>query len=169
MTANVKETNNNDNNNNNNNNNDNNNNNNNNDLISTSANNVSPMEYVNWRNEKVKNRNYNIYYDLVFNLLLGLKCFRTLIRKSNSGYIMAGRQKAAPIMFIGKHIYKILILNNMKIRVEAPAEVHNFINQNKSFSRSCNPCRGEGGDYITESENKHLKSHRSPGIPTPNS
>ena len=140
-----------------------------NDLISTSANNVSPMEYVNWRNEKVINRNYNIYYDLVFNLLLGLKCFRAGIRKNNSGYIMAGRQKAAPIMFIGKHIYKVLILNNMKIRVEAPAKVRNFINQNKSFSRSCNPCTGEGGDYITESKNKHLKSHRSPGIPTPNS
>ena len=54
---------------------------------------------------------------------------------------MAGWQKAASITFIGKHIYKSLILNNTKIGVEAPAEVCNFINQNKSFSRSGDPCR----------------------------
>ena len=65
--------------------------------------------------------------------------------------------------------YKSLILNDMKIRVEALAEVRNFINQNESFSRSDDSCRGEGGDYITEIENKHLKSHLSPGIPTVNS
>ena len=54
----------------------------------------------------------------------------------------------------------------MKIRVEAPAEVRNFMNQSESFSRSGDPFRGEGGDYITETENKHLKSHLSLGIPT---
>ena len=57
----------------------------------------------------------------------------------------------------------------MKICLEVPAELHNFINQNKSFSRSGDPCRGEGGNYITETENKHLKSHLSPGISTVNS
>ena len=31
------------------------------------------------------------------------------------------------------------------------------------------PCRGEGGDYITETENKHLNLHLLPGIPTVNS
>ena len=66
---------------------------------------------------------------------------------------MACQQKVAPIMFIGKHIiYKLSILNDMKIRVEVPAEVHNFTNQNKSFSRSGDRCSGEGGDYITETE-----------------
>ena len=82
---------------------------------------------------------------------------------------MAGWQKAAPIMFIGKHIYKSVILNDMKLHVEAPAEVCNLINQNESFSRSGDPCRGEGGDYITETENKHLKSYLPPGVPTVNS
>ena len=83
---------------------------------------------------------------------------------------MAGRQKAAPIMLIGKCIiYESLILNDMKMRVQAPAEVRNFINQNESFSRLADPCRAESGDYITEAENKHLKSHLSPGIPTVNS
>ena len=64
--------------------------------------------------------------------------------------------------------YNHLILNDMKIGVEAPAVVTNFINQKESFSRSGDPCRGEGGDYITETENKHLKLHLSPGIPTVN-
>ena len=92
------------------------------------------MEYVNWQNKKVINPSYNFYYDLVFNLLLGLKCFRAGIRKNNSDYVMAGRRKAAPIMSIGKHvIYKSLILNDMKIRVEAPAEVRNSINQTNLF------------------------------------
>ena len=122
-------------------------------LIDTNADNVSPMEYVNWRNEKDINPNYNFYYDLVFNILLGLKCFRAGIGKNNSDYAVACQQKVAPIMFIGKHIiYKLSILNDMKIRVEVPAEVHNFINQNKSFSRSGDRCSGEGGDYITETE-----------------
>ena len=65
---------------------------------------------------------------------------------------MTGWQKVAPIMFIGKHIYKSLVLNDMKICLEVPAELHNFINQNKSFSRSGDPCRGEGGNYITEKQ-----------------
>ena len=64
--------------------------------------------------------------------------------------------------------YNHLILNDMKIRVEAPAVVINFINQNESFSRSGDPCRGEGGDYITETENKYLKLHLSPCIPIVN-
>ena len=72
-------------------------------LIKANADNVSLMEYVNRRNEKVINPNYSFYYDLVFNLLLGLKCFRAGIRKNNSDYVMAGWQKAAPNMFIGKH------------------------------------------------------------------
>ena len=70
-------------------------------LMNTNAHNVSPMEYVNWRNEKIINPNYNFYYDLVFNILLGLKCFRAGIRKNNSNYAMAGQQKVAPIIFIG--------------------------------------------------------------------
>ena len=28
--------------------------------------------------------------------------------------------------------------------------------------------RGEGGNYVTKIENKHLKSHLSPGVPTRN-
>ena len=88
----------------------------------------SPQEFVIWRNEKVINPNYNFYYDLVFNLLLGLKCFRAGVRKNNSDYMLAGRQKAAPIMFIGKHvIYKSLIVNDMKLRAEAPEELQEYL------------------------------------------
>ena len=94
------------------------------------------MEYVNWQNKKVINPSYNFYYDLVFNLLLGLKCFRAGIRKNNSDYVMAGRRKAAPIMSIGKHIiYKSLILNGMKIRVEAPAKYATLLIKTNLFQR----------------------------------
>ena len=36
----------------------------------------------------------------------------------------------------------------------------------KSFLRSGNTYRGEGGDYITETDNKHIKGHLRPGIPS---
>ena len=71
-------------------------------------------------------------------------------------------------MFIGNHvIYGDLLINDMKIRVEAPPEVQKYIEDNEAFSRSGDPNRGEGGDYITENENRHLKSHLSPGYHIP--
>ena len=70
-------------------------------------------------------------------------------------------------MFSGKHgIYQPLIVKDMQIRVEAPPQVKLFIERNESFDRSGDNLRGEGGDYVTEVENKHLKSHLSPGVPT---
>ena len=40
---------------------------------------------------------------------------------------------------------------------------------NESFECYGDHFRGEGGDYVTETENKHVKSHLSPGVPTLNS
>ena len=82
-------------------------------------------------------------------------------------FALAGRQKVAPIMFIGNHMtYRDIIVNDMQIRVEAPDDINKFIARNESFSVSGHNCRGEGGDFITEIENKHLKSHLPPGVPT---
>ena len=101
--------------------------------------------FVQWKNERVINPNYNFYYDLVFNIFLGLKCFISGIRRNNSLYALAGRQKIAPLMFVGRHhIYKQLIVNDMKIRVEAPPKVATYITLNESFSRSGN----EGKEVI---------------------
>ena len=127
----------------------------------------SANHFVQWCCSNVKNPNYLLIYDITFNLLLGLRCFRSGIRRNNSKFALAGRQKVAPIMFVGNHIiYRDLLINDMKIRVEAPTEVKKYIEDNESFSRSGDPNRGEGGDYITENENRHLKSHLSPGVPT---
>ena len=72
----------------------------------------------------------------MFKILLGLKCFRSEIRLNNSLHALAGRQKTAPIIFIGNHhIYKDLILNDMKVRVQALAEVNDYISRNESFSQ----------------------------------
>ena len=62
--------------------------------------------------------------------------------------------------------YRDIIVNDMQIRVEAPDDINKFIARNESFSVSGHNCRGEGGDFITEIENKHLKSHLPPGVPT---
>ena len=110
---------------------------------------------------------YHLYYDVTFNLLLGLKCFRAGIRRSNSLFALAGRQKVAPcLLFIGNHmIYRDIIVNDMQIRVEAPDDINKFIARNELFSVSRDNCKEKGGDYITEIENKHLKSHLPPGVP----
>ena len=54
----------------------------------------------------------------------------------------------------------------MQIQIEAPEEIKTFISRNESYSRSGDPSKGEGGDYVTENENRHLKSHLSPGLPS---
>ena len=113
-------------------------------------------------NEQVINPNFNFYYDLIFTIMLGVKSYCAGIQCDNSDYAIAGCQTVVPVMFIGNHlIYQTLIINDMQIRVEAPPEVQECIIKNESFSRSGNTYHGEGGDYITETENKHVKGHKS--------
>ena len=54
----------------------------------------------------------------------------------------------------------------MRIQIEAPEKIKTFISKNKSYSRSGHPSKGEGGDYVTENENRYLKNHPSLGIPS---
>ena len=49
---------------------------------------------------------------------------------------------------------------------EAPEEIKTFISRNESYSRSGDPSKGEGGDYVTKNDNRYLKSHLSPGVPS---
>ena len=129
----------------------------------------SSVHFAQWK-KNVVNPNFNFYYDLVFKLLVGLKCFRCGIRQNNTNYMLAGRQTVAPIMYTGRHtIYQNLLLNDRTVRTAAPSEVRDFITNNESYSRSGEPNKGEGGDYITENENRALKSHLPPGVPTLNS
>ena len=75
--------------------------------------------------------------------------------------MLAGRQLVAPIMFTGNHVnYQPLIVNDMRIRLEAPPLLSEYI-------ESGDHLRGVGGDYVAEVENKHLKpftrgSHNKP-------
>ena len=46
----------------------------------------------------------------------------------------------------------------MQVRVEAPPDVQEYIMKNESFSRSGDTYHGEGGDYLTETENKQVTS-----------
>ena len=87
-----------------------------------------PNHFTVWRETEVKSNNYHLYYEIAFNVLLGMKFFRPGIQQ------------------------------NIK-------EIKTFISTNESYSRSGGPSKGEGGDYVTENENRHLKSHLSPGVP----
>lgn len=84
--------------------------------------------------------------------------------------MFVGRPTVAPIMYTGRHtIYQNLLLNDMTVRTAAPSEVRDFITNNEAYSRSGEPNKGEGGDYITENENRALKSQLPPDVPTLNS
>ena len=120
--------------------------------------------FVSRRNQRVVNPNFNFYYNLIFKIFLGLKCYRAGIRCNNSQHAMAGRQAIAPLMFIGNHlIYQTILLNDMKEQLEAPKEVYDFITGNVSFLRSGDEYKGEGGDLH---KNKHIKRHLGPDVPT---
>ena len=87
--------------------------------------------------------------------------------KQLSLFALAGRQKVIPITFINNHlICRDLIINGRRVRIEAPEEIKTFISRIESYSRSGDPSNREGGDYVTENENRHLKSHLSPGVPS---
>lgn len=69
-------------------------------------------------------------------------------------------------MFFNKHdIYCSIIYDDMKVRVLAPPQVQNCFKNNEAFSRTGNNFRREGEDYITETENKHLKNNFPKGVP----
>lgn len=100
-------------------------------------------------------------------MFLCLKSFRSGIRKNNSKFMLAGRQAVAPLMFIGKHrIYQHIIVRDLQIRSTAPDDVLNYIEKNESCSVSGGCTRGEGGDYIMEHNNRVLKEHLPPGVPS---
>ena len=125
-----------------------------------------PNNFTVWCNTKVKNNNYHLYYEIVFDILLGMKCFCSGIQWNNSLFTLAGRQKVTPLTFINNHlICRDLIINGRRVRIEAPEEI-TFISRIESYSRSGDPSNREGGDYVTENENRHLKSHLSPGVPS---
>ena len=118
-----------------------------------------PTHFTVWRDTEVKNNNYHLYYEIIFNILLGMKCFRSEIWQNNSLFALAGRQKVTPIMIINNHvIYRDLIRSTKEIKT--------FISRNESYSRSGDPSKGEGGDYVTKNDNRYLKSHLSPGVPS---
>ena len=52
------------------------------------------------------------------------------------------------------------------MRTKAPIEIKEFIENNEAYSRSGKQHVAEGGNYITENENRALKSHLPPGVPT---
>ena len=55
-----------------------------------------------------------LMYDLIFNIFLRLKCFRSDKRRNNSLHTLAERHKGSPIMFTGNHfMYKSSIMNDM--------------------------------------------------------
>ena len=54
----------------------------------------------------------------------------------------------------------------MKVHVLAPPPVEYYLKNNEAFFRIRNPFREKEGNYITETEYKHLKNNLCSGMPT---
>ena len=65
--------------------------------------------------------------------------------------------------FYSDLLFKIFL--SLKCYRAGMRRIYDFITSNKSFSRSSDEYR-EGGDYITENENKHIKGHLGPRVST---
>ena len=62
---------------------------------------MAVLGMLNWK-EQMKNRNFHFYYDLVFSVMLGPKCFCSSVQRNSSNFLLASRQKAGK-MFFKKH------------------------------------------------------------------
>ena len=63
--------------------------------------------------------------------MLGLKCLMSQVRRNNSQFYVAGRQKAAYVVFFNKHdIYRTILRNDMKTGALAPDAVNKYMAQN---------------------------------------
>ncbi|KAF0307062.1 hypothetical protein FJT64_021543 [Amphibalanus amphitrite] len=112
----------------------------------------------------------NNVYQLVrkfMNLLTAFNMMRTGIRRNNDRAMLAGRQKLAPVMFIGKHhIYQRLLIRDIVVRQQQPTPIRQYVANTSAYTVSGDDTRGEGGDFILESKNKDTKSWLPPGVPS---
>ena len=92
--------------------------------------NVSVLDKYN-RKEQMNNSNFHFHYNLVFNVMLGLKCFHSGVWRNNSNFPLAGRQKAGKMFFNKHNIHRSIIAHDMKCRVVAPPVVADCIAKNE--------------------------------------
>jgi hypothetical protein len=114
----------------------------------------------------VSDPNYLFLKDVVFTYIFALHLFRAGVRKNNSDVILAGRIKFSNLFF-GVHMttYQEIEYYDLKSRVLSPAPVNDFRRATESFAPSGNHSKGEGGDFVLESNNKRMKSWMPPGVP----
>ena len=63
----------------------------------------------------VKNPSFSLYKNLVFNLMLGLKCWRLSARRNDCEQLTAGGQKSCKVMFFNQHDkYQHIKIHDMK-------------------------------------------------------
>ena len=72
------------------------------------------MVFYVWQGN-VKNPSFSLYKNLVFNLMLGLKCWGLSARRNDSKQFIAGGQKSCKVMFFNQHDkYQPIKIHDMK-------------------------------------------------------
>ena len=84
--------------------------------------------------------------------------YRQGIRESNSVLSLAGRVIAAELFFSTNMTnYMEIHFRDLVTRLKAPIPVRELLEQNESFSKSTQPCRCEGGDFVLEGRNRRTQ------------
>ena len=124
---------------------------------------VTVQDYMQWM-DHTKNKNYQLHQKFV-NVLIAMTQMRTGIRTNSCRSMLAGRQRLAPLMFIGRNrIHQRLLLRDMISRQQQPPAVKQFVERTTTYSVSGENTRHEGGDFILEAKNKLVKSWIPPGV-----
>ena len=97
---------------------------------------ITVGDYKVWM-DSATNSNYQLYQKFV-NILITLSQMSAGIRRNNCRSMLAGRQRVAPIMFLGSghHIYQRLLLRDMISREEQPPAVRQYVEKTTSYSVS---------------------------------
>ena len=126
----------------------------------------SLSNYYEWL-AQVKNSNYLFMQDVVFTYVYALFLFRSGVRRNNSEVLLAARTKFSPLFYgLNMTNYQEIDYRDIKMRLLAPPEIQNYLNENDSFSTSGHKSKGEGGDFVLENKNKSMKSLIPSGVPS---
>ncbi|XP_062577048.1 uncharacterized protein LOC134238946 [Saccostrea cucullata] len=80
--------------------------------------------------------NYKFLLEAIFTYALAVYLFRAGVRRNNSDAIMACRVKFSSLYFgTGKTNYQRIEMTDLMMRVCAPLEVHQFLQQHETFTR----------------------------------
>ena len=115
----------------------------------------------------VEDNSYLFFYHIEFCYLLLFQLLIEAIRNNHSDMVIEARTQFAPLFYSFLHPkYQQLHLRDLWQRVQMPQEIKEYISTSESFSVSGREHSGQGGDFVHEELNKHIKALLPQIMPT---